>query len=292
VSVTRHTPGVGRVEAGVDELLALAIEAARAGGAVLQQGRDRNLEILEKEGSRTSIVTWADLRAQEEITRVILGRHPHHALIGEEGKAGDPAATHAWYVDPVDGTTNYSHGFPHYCLSIALRDPQGIALGVIHDPHHGDLFVGVRAGRATHNGQPMRVSGVADLRQSLLATQVQSDDPGEVDRYAQRVRRFAEAGRAVRSVGSPALALAYVARGWLDAFCEPRMSPWDTHAGALMIQRAGGRVTTFAGRSRPVDRPSSILASNGLLHESLLELLEPEVAAASEYDASAVDGAP
>jgi myo-inositol-1(or 4)-monophosphatase len=255
---------------------------------VLVEGQRREqagaLDIAEKDGSRTSIVTWADLRSQEEITRVLLGRHPEHAVVGEEGTAGDPGAAHVWYVDPVDGTTNYSRGFPCYCLCLALRDPDGIALGLVFDPLHDDLFAATRDGPATHNGEPMRVSPTADVRQSVLSTQVQSDDGEEVDRYAQRSGRFAGTGRALRNIGSPALALAYVARGWLDAFCEPRMSPWDTHPGALLVERAGGRVTTFDGAPRPLDRAASIVASNGLLHEAVLALLEPEVAAAREFD--------
>jgi myo-inositol-1(or 4)-monophosphatase len=268
----------------VTGFLDAALEAARAGGAVLVEGRGRAPEIEEKEGSRTSIVTWADLRSQDEITRVLLSRHPDHAVVGEEGSAGDPGAAHVWYVDPVDGTTNFYRVFPCYCLCLALRDADGIALGVVFDPLHGDLFAATRDGPATHNGEPMRVSATDDLRQSLLSTQVQSDDAEEVGRFAERARRFAAAGRAVRTIGSPALALAYVARGWLDAFCEPRMSPWDTHPGALLVERAGGRVTTFDGAARPLDRRASIAASNAALHGELLALLEPEAAVAAAYD--------
>jgi myo-inositol-1(or 4)-monophosphatase len=268
----------------VTRRLEVAIEAARAGAAVLREGRTRAVEAREKDGSPTSIVTWADLRSQEEIARVILERNPGDAVVGEEGASGDPSGRHVWYVDPVDGTTNYAHGFPHYCVSIALRDPDGVALGVVYDPERDDLFVAARDGTPTHNGAPIRVSEVGELRRALLSTQVQSDDPDEVDRYAARVRRFAGAARASRSLGSPALSLAYVARGWLDGFCEPRLAPWDTLAGALMVERAGGRVTTFDGSARPSDRRVSIAASNGRLHAGLLNLLDPEVGAAGAYD--------
>jgi myo-inositol-1(or 4)-monophosphatase len=265
-------------------LLEVAIEAARAAAAVLREGRTRAVEAREKDGSPTSIVTWADLRSQEEIARVILDRNPGDAVVGEEGTSGDPSGRHVWYVDPVDGTTNYAHGFPHYCVSIAFRDAEGVALGVVYDPERDDLFVAARDGEPTHNGSPMRVSKVGELRRALLSTQVQSDDPEEMDRYAARVRRFAGAARASRSLGSPALSLAYVARGWLDAFCEPRLAPWDTLAGALMVERAGGRVTTFDGSPRPSDRRVSIAASNARLHSGLLELLYPEAAEAGAWD--------
>jgi myo-inositol-1(or 4)-monophosphatase len=259
--------------------LRTAIEAARAGGAALRDGRIRDLEIREKEASRTSIVTCVDLHSQHEIFRVIGAAHPDDAIVGEEGRAGDWNGSSVWYVDPLDGTTNYSHGFPCYCVSIAHCDALGPTLGIIYDPHHEDLFVAIRDGGATRNEQPIAVSGVKGLRSSLLSTQVQSDDPILLDRYAARSRRFAGVARAVRSIGSPALALAYVACGWLDAFCEPRMSPWDTLAGGLLVNEAGGQVTTFDGGPRPHALNSDILASNGLLHDDLLRLLVTEVTA-------------
>ena len=253
----------------------VAAQAARVGGAVLRSALGRDLETAEKDGSRSSIVTWADLRAQEEIVRVISTAFPDHAIVGEEGNAGAAASEHVWYVDPVDGTTNYSHGLPQYCVSIALRDPEGIAVGVVYDPWRDDLFAATRDGVATHNGRTLRVAATAELRESLLSTQVQSDDPAVWERYLRRVRGFLGVGRAVRSLGSPALAMAYVARGWLDCFCEENMSPWDTLAGALLVERAGGRVTTFAGEPRPLDAPADVLASNGRLHAALVSLLTP-----------------
>lgn len=260
----------------MSQTLDVAIEAARAAGAVLQEGRQRKLEICEKDASRTSIVTEADLRSQEAIVRVIRGVYPEDAVIGEEGTEGDKGADSVWFVDPLDGTTNYSHGLPFYCVSIAHCDAQGVAHGVIYDPFHENLFVAARGGGATHNGYPVAVSSTLELRTSLLSTQVQSDDPIMLDRYASRSRRFVAAARAVRALGAPALALAYVACGWLDAFCEPDMNPWDTLAGTLLIQEAGGRVTTFTGTTRPLAERTDILGSNGLLHMKVLSLLEPE----------------
>ena len=260
----------------MNRVLDVAIDAARAGGAVLKEGRTRHLEICEKHDQRTSIVTWADLRSQDEIARVIRDAYPEDAVIGEEGSEGDRRADSFWFVDPLDGTTNYSHGLPFYCVSIAHCDAHGIANGVVYDPLHENLFAAARGAGASHNGHPMAVSSTLKLRTSLLATQVQSDDPIMLDRYADRSRRFVGAARAVRALGAPALALAYVARGWLDAFCEPDMSSWDTLAGTLLIQEAGGTVTTFAGTARPITGRTDILGSNGLLHTALLNFLELE----------------
>jgi myo-inositol-1(or 4)-monophosphatase len=257
----------------MNERVDVAIAAAKAAGAVLRAGHARDLAIEEKQASRTSIVTAVDLASQEAIVRVIRDACPDDAVIGEEGNDGDTRARSRWYVDPLDGTTNYAHGFPFYCTSIAYCDPDGIAIGVVYDPFRNDMFVATRGGGATHNGGRLTVSGHRELRTSLLATQVQSDDTTVLDHFAARVRRFVGVARAVRALGAPALVLAYVARGWLDAFCEDNMSPWDTLAGTLMITEAGGRVTTFSGAPRPLDRAADILASNGHLHDRLIELL-------------------
>jgi myo-inositol-1(or 4)-monophosphatase len=256
----------------------VAITAARAGGEVLRAGLERaDLEVVEKDASRTSIVTWADLRSQQAIVEVIQAAFPGEPIVGEEGSVGGEAGEAVWYVDPLDGTTNYAHGFPFYCVTVARCDAHGVTTATVYDPFREDLFVATRGEGACHNDEPIAVSGVADLRKSVLSTQVQSDDGEALDRYARLARGFVGAARAHRALGAPALALAYVARGWLDAFCEPDMRPWDTLAGTLLIEEAGGRVTTFDGEPRPLAERTDLLATNGLLHEQLLEL----VAAAS-----------
>jgi myo-inositol-1(or 4)-monophosphatase len=231
------------------------------------------LRFREKDSSRTSIVTTTDLRSQEAIVRVIRRSCPDDLIIGEEGEDGESHALSRWYVDPLDGTTNYAHRLPFYCTSIAYCDAGGIGIGVVHDPLRNDMFVAVRGGGATRNGERIAVSAHRHLRNSLLSTQVQSDDPAVLDRHAARLRSFLNAARAVRSLGAPALALAYVSCGWLDAFCEDNMSPWDTLAGALLIEEAGGRSTTFGGTPRPFDQRADILATNGHLHEQLIHIL-------------------
>ena len=144
---------------------------------------------------------------------------------------------------------------------------------VVYDPNRDDLFVATRGGGAFRNGERLAVSGGTELRTCLLATQVQSDDEAVLDRYTARMRRFLDLVRGVRVIGAPALALAYVSCGWLDAFCEDNMSPWDTLAGTLLVQEAGGTVTDFQNRNRPPDRHTDILASNGRLHHKLISRL-------------------
>ena len=205
--------------------------------------------------------------------RVIRRACPEDLIIGEEGSDGEGQTQSRWYVDPLDGTTNYAHKLPFFCTSIAYCDVVGIGVGVVYDPFREDMFVAVRGGGARCNGERIGVSQHSSLRVSLLATQVQSDDPVVLDHYTTRLHSFLKAVRAVRSLGAPALALAYVSCGWLDAFCEDNMSPWDTLAGTLLVEEAGGRATTFGGYSRPIDDRSDILATNGHLHRDLLDIL-------------------
>jgi myo-inositol-1(or 4)-monophosphatase len=248
----------------------VAVEAAKIAGAAIQSSNGADLNILEKDSSRTSIVTAADLRSQREIIRTIRQAFPHDLIVGEEGSDGNNMSPSRWYVDPLDGTSNYAHGLPFYCVSIVYCDADGIAAGVIYDPVRNEMFTAVRDGGATLNGRPITVSANAQLRSSLVSTQVQSDDAKVLDRHTRRLRTFLGVARAVRSLGAPALALAYVACGRLDAFFEDDMSPWDTLAGALMVEEAGGLVTTFAGQQRPIDERDDILATNGRLHDDML----------------------
>ena len=248
----------------------VAIEAARAAGAVIRRGHDVDLDISEKDLSRTSIVTAADLRSQQEIVRVIRHAYPNDLIIGEEGTEGDDRADWRWYIDPLDGTTNYAHRLPFYCVSIAACAGDSLRLGLVYDPLREEMFAAVRGAGATLNGAPIAVSANRQLRSGLLSTQVQSDDVNVLDRHLQRLRTFLGLARAVRTLGAPALALAYVACGRLDSFFEGDVSPWDTLAGSLLIEEAGGRVTTFVGAPRPLDKKADILATNGRLHEEIL----------------------
>jgi myo-inositol-1(or 4)-monophosphatase len=256
--------------------LEVAIEAAKLAGAVIRHSEGAELDIKEKDSSRTSIVTAADLRSQREVIHAIRQSFPHDLIVGEEGSDGPSTSPSRWYVDPLDGTTNYAHRLPFYCVSIAYCDADGVAIGVVYDPVRNEIFAATRDGGATLNGRPIVVSANAQLRSSLMSTQVQSDDAKVLDRYTSRLRTFLGVARAVRSLGAPALALAYVACGRLDAFFEAEMSPWDTLAGTLLIEEAGGLVTTFAGVHRPTDHAADILATNGRLHDDILARLTPQ----------------
>jgi myo-inositol-1(or 4)-monophosphatase len=257
-----------------EELLDGAIAAAQAGGAVLVEGLARPRQVQLK-SERTSIVTWADLTAQQAIVRVISERFPDHAILSEEGigEVGEAAAT--WLVDPLDGTSNYAHGIPFACTSVAVRDTDGLAAGAIFDPFRGELFTAVRGGGAWLGGEPLAVSATDALGRSLVCTGIQSDDAGAVALFGRRIVALCSDCRAVRCVGSPALCLAYVAAGRVDAFVERDATfAWDVGAGALLIAEAGGRSEDLDGG--PVNLGvglANVLASNGRIHAALAELV-------------------
>jgi myo-inositol-1(or 4)-monophosphatase len=262
--------------------LQVAIAAARAGAAELTAVRG-DLRIEYKD-SRANLVTDADLRSQQAITDVIVSAFPSgHAIDGEEGTSGDPDAGHVWYVDPLDGTTNYAHGLPFFCVSVALRTAGGrtpggttgqTIAGAVYDPVHDEMFAAAKGDGATLNGRRLSVSAVTRLDRALVVAQAQSVDVAEIRAYAELVERLMNAAGGVRSLGSPALTLCAIAAGRLEAYCEHAMDAWDIAAGQLILEEAGGTLTTFDGSPhRSADR-ADVVASNGLVHTELLTALK------------------
>ena len=251
-------------------LLDTAIAAARAGGARLLEGLERPMEVTLK-STRANIVTWADGASQAAIVEVLLGKYPDHAVMGEEGSAGNVDGPCTWIVDPLDGTSNYARGLSPWGVSIAVRETGGpLVAGVIFDPLRDELYAVERGG-----GTTMQVSDTADLKRALVATGLQNDDPVKIHEYALRVEQLHLHGRGARSIGSPALAMAYIAMGRLDAFVEKDATyPWDVAAGMVLIQEAGGRVTGFDGGEVNLGEGlSDVVASNGLIHDDLVDVV-------------------
>jgi myo-inositol-1(or 4)-monophosphatase len=251
--------------------LAVAVEAARAGGRVLREGRGGEAQAKE---DRTSIVTATDLASQAVIVATIRAARPDDAVIGEEGVDGDPSAERAWIVDPLDGTTNFAHGFPFSCVSVAVREGGEIIAAAVYAPAFDEVFAARRGGGATLAGTRISSSTTSGLGRALVATGLQSADPDRIASHAERVRRLHASARGVRMPGSPALSLCHVACGRLDAFLEDGLQPWDVAAGLLVLVEAGGRVTDFDGALLALDGPAQVLASNGSLHPALSALLE------------------
>jgi myo-inositol-1(or 4)-monophosphatase len=265
----------------VSELLEVAVAAARAGGAVLIEGLRRPKRV-ELKSERASIVTWADVTAQAAILEVIRERFPGHAVLAEEEDAGAAAGGAAaaeprvtWLVDPLDGTSNYAHGVPFACTSVAVRDAEGLAAGAIFDPFRKELFTAARGGGAWLDDERLAVSAVDSPGSALVSTGIQSDDPEAIAAFGRRIVALSRECRGVRCVGSPALCLAYVAAGRIDAFLERDATfAWDVGAGALLITEAGGRIEDLDGGPLNLGPGlANVLASNGGIHATLASIV-------------------
>src|SRR5215468_4036364 len=248
----------------------VAVDAATRAGRLLRQHLGGARDVRYK-GSPTNLVTEMDHRAEALIVDAIRARFPGHAVLAEErGAEGDHS--HRWIVDPLDGTTNYAHGLPIYCVSIALEIDGRVALGVVYDPSREECFVAERGGGASLNGVPLSVSATATLGESLVATGYQYDI-GRAGRnnLAERAALLRRS-HSVRDIGSAVLSQAAVAAGRLDAFWELSLGAWDIAAGGLLVEEAGGVVTSAAGGLLDLAAPS-IVASNGLVHGEILKVL-------------------
>ncbi len=249
-----------------------ALEAAQAAGAILLEHARRGFRIEHKD--TVNLVTDADRRAERAIVDRISKDHPAHQILAEEGgmQAGQDSPF-KWVIDPLDGTTNFAHGFPAYCVSIGLEYEGRSFLGVVLDPTRDELFVAEAGAGAFLNGTPLRVSRTSLLNGALLVTgfayDIRESDQNNLNYFA----RFALRAQGIRRTGTAALDLCYVAAGRFDGFWELKLHPWDTAAGALMVLEAGGQVTDFRGGPFSIYGQET-LASNGLVHTEMVKVLE------------------
>ena len=250
----------------------VAVDAARSAGALLLRRIDSIREVRHK--SAVDLVTDVDLQSEHEVCATLLAAFPNHTILGEEGGARAQAGSDPrfrWIVDPLDGTTNYAHGFPFFCVSIGLEVEGELSLGVVYAPSLDELFVAERGRGATLNGQPIQVSATDRLQDALLATGF----PYERNLLARALRSFDALcfkSQAVRRAGSAALDLCYVACGRLDGYWEHQVKPWDLAAGALLVIEAGGTISRVDASSFDVDG-GEVLASNRALHTQLVSAL-------------------
>ena len=219
-------------------------------------------------------VTEIDLQAERLIVGRIREAFPDHRILAEEGGGTEWSAPGPpiWMVDPVDGTNNLVHGFPHVGISLALVDGGSPVVGVVCDPLREETFAAAVGGGATLNGEPIRVSAVSELARAFLATGFPYDRSEETDNNLANLSRFILSVRGIRRGGSAELDLAYVACGRLDGFWELGLKTWDVAAGGLIVQAAGGTVTNFGGDSWD-HRRGDIVASNGRIHAEMLDLV-------------------
>jgi myo-inositol-1(or 4)-monophosphatase len=245
-------------------------QAARAGGAVLLDWVGR---FAAREKGQSDLVTEADLASQEEIRRILLSAYPEHGFLGEEeGVAGQENAEFRWLVDPLDGTTNYVHGIPHYCVSIALEQRGELICGAVFDPISRECFTAEVGKGSFLNGQKLAVSRVDRIDLAVAAVSLPPKvQPGSHD--LAELARVTVACQAIRRTGSAALNLCYLAAGRFDAYWGGNTKPWDIAAGALMIREAGGLITGTNGDPLCLTDSRFIAASTKKLHEQMLRLV-------------------
>ena len=248
----------------------MALAAARSAGALIRDRFGGTQDVSFK--GEVDLVTAVDRAAEGVIVDAIRGAFPDHGIVAEESGARNERGRYRWYVDPLDGTTNFAHGYPHVAVSIALALDGVLQVGVVHDPLRGETFTAIRGEGARLDEAPIRVSPTAELGRALLATGFPYDRRRRAGFYLAFVEAALTRAQCVRRAGSAALDLCYVAAGRLDGFWEWKLQPWDTAAGRLIVEEAGGRVTDFAGAPHELTG-SQTAASNGTLHEALTAML-------------------
>jgi myo-inositol-1(or 4)-monophosphatase len=260
-------------EDAVNSFLKEAEAAAKAAGALQKERLWSDVTISFKGEGESDLVTEVDRGCEELVVTRLKQAFPEHAFLAEENVYETRDVPYKWIIDPLDGTTNYAHGYPWFCVSIGLEYEGEVILGVIYHCMMDELFTAWKGGGAYVNGKPIRVSPRAPLKRSLLATGFPYDRTRTNENNFDNFFNFQLAARAVRRAGAAALDLAYVAAGRLDGYWECKLKPWDVAAGSLLITEAGGTVTNHAGLPYSV-YDHRILASNGLIHQEMLDVLK------------------
>ena len=249
----------------------VAISAAKKGGRILQT-RFGNISQVRKKAAE-EIVTEADTESEKEIISVIRNNFPEHGILSEECGLKAGASDYKWIIDHLDGTVNFVHQVPICCISIALAFQDAIVLGIVFNPLNGEFFSAVKGQGAQLNGQPIQVSSISTLKDSLLVTGFAYNFKDTFEPVITRYGNCLKAAQGMRRLGSAALDLCYVACGRFEGYWEQNLKPWDTAAGSLIAAEAGGTVTTFSNQPYSPDK-IEILATNGHIHQEMVGLLE------------------
>jgi myo-inositol-1(or 4)-monophosphatase len=254
-------------------MLTTAIEAAREAGKLLREGVGKIKTIERKKGEATNLVTEFDKAAEALIIKLIRARFPSHDILAEESGSHDIESEYRWVIDPLDGTTNYTHGLALFSVSIGVECRGEMIAGVVYDPSADELFTAEKGKGAFLNGTPLHVSTSDALINSLLVTGFPYTYRQEPGRIVDHFKHFLMEAQGIRRLGSAALDLAYVAAGRLDGYWETTLFPWDKSAGVLLVKEAGGTVTDFLGNADSIYTPAT-LASNGRIHRAMLDVLQ------------------
>lgn len=253
-----------------DEMRDVINKSARGAGDILLNYYSQDLRMEMKD--EINPVTIADTESEKFIIETIQARFPEHSILAEERPEIETESDYLWVIDPLDGTTNYAHQFPLFCVSIALHHKGKPLLGVIYEPLRDEFFYGESGGGATLNDEQISVSDVESLKRAFLTTGFAYDVHSSAEDNVDNFRAFLKRALAIRRGGSAALDLAYVACGRFDGFWEMKLHPWDTAVGILLVEEAGGEVTKF--NSEPFSiYDVEILATNGLIHDEMVSVL-------------------
>lgn len=260
------------------QLASIAIEAAKQAGELLVSGFGTHFQVESKAGVQDLVTTY-DRLSQKLIIDLIKKKFPrHHFLAEEDNVAESPSDEVLWIIDPLDGTINFAHAIPFFAISIAAAIGKEIVCGVVYHPMQKELFVVEKGGGAYLNGKKILVTGQSHFERALLATgfpyNVQENPLQCVDRFAS----IAKTGVPIRRLGVASLDLAYVAAGRFDAFWEVGLHPWDMAAGKLLVEEAGGKVTHYDGKKHQIFGYLSMLATNGHLHDKMVNILKKDLA--------------
>ena len=256
----------------LSELCPQVIDIAKQAGAFIrQEAASFDRSKIEHKGLN-DLVSYVDKQAEVLIVAGLKAVFPDSGFVTEEGTEQVNHATYNWIIDPLDGTTNFIHGVPVYCVSIGLMSGNEVVLGVVYEINQDECFYATKGGGTFLNGRPLKVTNVPDLAGSLIVTGFPYTDFGRLPDYLQLLGAFMNKSHGVRRLGSAAADLAYVAAGRFEGFFEYNLKPWDVAAGVILVQEAGGRVTDFNGGGDPVFGPH-ILASNNQIHREASELI-------------------
>ncbi len=256
----------------LDRIKRVAVAAADKGGTELTRRFGKLSRVSTKKGI-ADLVTDADIASEAVILKTLQAAFPDHAVLAEESGVTGKETDHRWIIDPLDGTTNYAHGLNLYCVSVAFASAGEVLVGVILSPPLEEIFIAVKGVGATLNGKPIRVSDTPRVAESLLVTGFPHAEKENTGPMIQRFARCLGASRGVRRLGSAALDICYVAAGRFDAFWEQYLNPWDTAAGYRIASEAGATLTDFDNDPFMLEK-SSLLVSNGHIHEEMLSLLD------------------
>ena len=255
--------------------LNIAVKAARRAGSIITRASEDIGSLTINDKGFNDFVTEVDLASEKEIIRVLKASYPDHAFLGEESGLSHQA-DNVWIIDPLDGTTNFLHGFPQYCVSIALEQKGEITQAVIYDPNRNDLFTATKGQGAYLNQRRMRVSNKSKLKESILGTGFPFRDFQHLPVYLKIFEDVVRGTSGVRRPGSAALDLAYVAAGWFDGFFEINLSKWDIAAGGLLVTEAGGIVSDFSEKDGWLES-GNIIATTPKIYDPLIKIIQSHI---------------